>query len=288
VRIGMFQRHAYHDRPDLIDALIDHVAHAYAPDLLALDTPARALGLLKTALHANAALCAQWMAAGFVHGVLNTDNMTVTGESFDYGPWRFLPHSDPEFTAAYFDHQGLYCFGRQPQATGWNLAQLAACLSLVAPQEDLIAILETYSVVYPRALRDAMFARLGLKDGELEDDVSFLSDLFGWMTESRAPWAQVFHDWFCGAASAARAAQSPCADLYGQGFSAIRGHLLQREPVNPQRLDAPVFQNPIAPDLTINAVEALWAPIAADDDWRAFHAKIAEIDALREGLAAAA
>ncbi len=68
------------------------------------------------------------MAAGFVHGVLNTDNINVTGESFDYGPWRFLPAYDPLFTAAYFDHGGLYAFGRQPGALGWNLARLAECL----------------------------------------------------------------------------------------------------------------------------------------------------------------
>src|SRR5690606_5015887 len=62
------------------------------------------------------ALTARWMVAGFVHGVLNTDNMNVTGESFDYGPWRFLPRYDPMLTAAYFDHSGLYAFGRQPEA----------------------------------------------------------------------------------------------------------------------------------------------------------------------------
>ncbi len=72
------------------------------------------------------------MAAGFVHGVLNSDNIAVTGESFDYGPWRFTPEWDPDFTAAYFDHHGLYSFGRQPEAIHWDLAQLAGCLALVA------------------------------------------------------------------------------------------------------------------------------------------------------------
>ena len=79
-----------------------------------------------------ARLAARWMAAGFVHGVLNTDNMNITGESFDYGPYRFLPHNDPNFTAAYFDQPGLYSFGRQPEAVFWNLQQLAGALSLVA------------------------------------------------------------------------------------------------------------------------------------------------------------
>ena len=65
------------------------------------------------------------MAAGFVHGVLNTDNINITGESFDYGPYRFAQTWDPEFTAAYFDHHGLYSFGRQPEALQWNVFQLA-------------------------------------------------------------------------------------------------------------------------------------------------------------------
>ena len=69
------------------------------------------------------------MAAGFVHGVLNTDNMNITGESFDYGPYRFLPYYDPNFTAAYFDQTGLYAYGRQPDAVLWNLGQLGRCLT---------------------------------------------------------------------------------------------------------------------------------------------------------------
>lgn len=74
----------------------------------------------------SAALCAAWMVTGFVHGVLNSDNMNVTGESFDYGPYRFLPECDPRFVAAYFDASGLYAYGRQPAAVGWNVERLAA------------------------------------------------------------------------------------------------------------------------------------------------------------------
>src|SRR5690606_8454844 len=74
---------------------------------------------------------AEWMIHGFVHGVLNTDNMNITGESFDYGPYRFLPYYDPTFTAAYFDREGLYAFGRQPQMVFWNLQQLEAALRLI-------------------------------------------------------------------------------------------------------------------------------------------------------------
>src|SRR5258707_3647092 len=110
------------------------------------------------------------MAAGFVHGVLNTDNMNVTGESFDYGPYRFLPHNDPNFTAAYFDHAGLYSFGRQPEAVFWNLQQLAGALSLVAETERLVEALNGFGAAYRSELTAAMLARLGVKSRGPEAD----------------------------------------------------------------------------------------------------------------------
>ena len=97
VRFGTFQRHAFEERPDRSEALIDHVVALYYPELDgAKDRPA---ALLEAVPGRMARLTAAWMAAGFVHGVLNTDNMNITGESFDYGPYRFLPHNDPNFVA---------------------------------------------------------------------------------------------------------------------------------------------------------------------------------------------
>ncbi|MFX7784739.1 protein adenylyltransferase SelO family protein, partial [Acinetobacter baumannii] len=84
--------------------------------------------------------------------VLNTDNMNITGESFDYGPWRFAPKWDPGFTAAYFDHSGLYAFARQPEAIHWNLGQLAVALRLISEAPPLIAALERFGPLYQQAL----------------------------------------------------------------------------------------------------------------------------------------
>ena len=285
IRIGMFQRHAYFERPDLLRALVRHCAEHYYPDLLALDGDAQVVGLLRHVIAANATLCASWMAAGFVHGVLNTDNMNITGESFDYGPWRFLPASDPNFTAAYFDHQSLYAFGRQPQATGWNLAQLAGALSPVCDIALLEDALKLFAPAYQAALRDCTFARLGLAPGAMADDIAFLAEFFRWTTDSGASWPQAFHDWFCGDASSQRATASPQAALYADSdFIATRAGLMARAPVRPERLARAVFQRATPATLLIEDVEALWAPIAAGDDWSDFHAKIAEIDALRGAL----
>src|SRR5262249_8309090 len=102
IRFGTFQRLAFFERTDLMTTLIDYCGEAYFPELPALSAEARPAALLARAAREAGRLAASWMAAGFVHGVLNTDNLTVTGESFDYGPWRVLPLCDPAFTAADF------------------------------------------------------------------------------------------------------------------------------------------------------------------------------------------
>ncbi|MGH7024758.1 MAG: protein adenylyltransferase SelO family protein, partial [Caulobacteraceae bacterium] len=123
IRFGTFQRHAALGRGDLVGQLLGHVIGAYYPWLEGVDNPAAAL--LAAVVQRAAHLTAAWMVAGFVHGVLNTDNMNITGESFDYGPYRFLPRYDPGFVAAYFDETGLYAFGQQGDAMRWNLERLA-------------------------------------------------------------------------------------------------------------------------------------------------------------------
>src|SRR6201996_8726064 len=94
VRFGTFQRHAFFERPDRLTALTDHVVETYYPELA--DAADRPVALLQAVVARDARLTARWMAAGFVHGVLNTDNMNLTGESFDYGPWRFLPFNNSQ------------------------------------------------------------------------------------------------------------------------------------------------------------------------------------------------
>ncbi|MBP6689588.1 MAG: YdiU family protein, partial [Hyphomonadaceae bacterium] len=200
IRFGSFQRLAFLERPDLIQVLVEHCCAAYYPQHLNLSGEARVAALFGEAVEANARLAGGWMAAGFVHGVLNTDNLNICGESFDYGPWRFVSVSDPTFTAAYFDETGLYAFGRQPEAVSWALAQLGGALSLVCSPALLETELKRFAHGYQVGLRDGVFGRLNLVEGALEADMAFLSDLFGWLTETRAGWDQFFFDWYCGAA----------------------------------------------------------------------------------------
>lgn len=285
IRFGSFQRLAFFERPDLLHILIEHACAAYYPQLLNLSGEERAADLFGEAVRANARLVASWMAAGFVHGVLNTDNLNITGESFDYGPWRFVPASDPSFTAAYFDETGLYAFGRQPEAVSWALAQLGGALSLVCPASLLEAELMKFAEAYQVGLRDAVFARLHLAHGEFAADLEFVSAMFGWLTQSQAAWDQFFHDW-CGV-DPRRAAQSPQAALYADAaFAPLRAGLEARIADGAAaKLAHPYFARVTPHTLLIDEVEALWAPIAERDDWPLFEAKLAGIADLRAALA---
>jgi serine/tyrosine/threonine adenylyltransferase len=288
IRFGSFQRHAALERPEVIGLLVDHVVDLYYPQLGNAEN--RPAALLDAVTAKSADLTAGWMAAGFVHGVLNTDNMNINGESFDYGPYRFLPKNDPNFTAAYFDHSGLYSFGRQPEAVFWNLRQLAGALTQVSEAEPLVDALNRFSGHYREALSGAMARRLGVKPAGGEADVDLANAAFRALAEGGAEagealrWEPFFFDWFGGAASEARALAGPRAALYGgEAFTAFRQLLATREPDRPERLENPYFAGSEPEELLYDQIEALWAAIAERDDWSAFHAKLAAIEAARLG-----
>ena len=285
VRFGAFQRLAYEKDDQAIGDLVDYCVAQFYPDLDALAGAEKAAAFFGRVAERIARLAAQWMAAGFVHGVLNTDNMNVTGESFDYGPWRFVPTADPGFTAAYFDQTGLYAFGRQAEAGAWNLAQFGGALSLIADADALNEQLRGFAAHYETAMTDAYFARLGLERGG-DADFDFIGDLLRWMTETGVPYEQALFDWFCGADSADRAAKSPAADLYaGEAFQPLRERFMQTPPAAPERLAHAYFERPAPATMLIDEVEAIWAPIAEADDWSRFEAKLGEIAQMRAAYA---
>ncbi|MFZ5721765.1 MAG: protein adenylyltransferase SelO [Pseudomonadota bacterium] len=284
VRFGTFQRHAFFEARDRLTALIDHVIALYYPALAgASDRPT---ALLDAVVERAATLTARWMAAGFVHGVLNTDNMNVTGESFDYGPYRFLPHSDPNFVAAYFDHAGLYSFGRQPEAVFWNLQQLAGCLSLVTAVDPLIEVLNRFGPAYRRELTTAMLVRLGVRPQGPETDAALVQAGFRALAEGgpRLRWEPFFFDWFCGRED--RAMAGPRGALYAEpAFAEFRERLATYTAERPERLDDAWFAQPEPEELLYDQIETLWADIAQRDDWTAFRAKLSRIETARAAWA---
>ncbi len=282
VRIGTFQRHAYFEDAEAIGTLIAHCGEAYFPDSLAVAEDERPLAFLRAVVAANAHLAARWMAAGFVHGVLNTDNITVTGTSFDYGPFRFLPVYEPAFTAAYFDQGGIYAYGRQGEAVAWNLQQLAGCLTLVTPNVDgLEAALNGFGPAYLAELGGAFADRLGVArlGGEADGDLANAFARFAY--DSRAAFEGVIFDWFGGDEAEPRAMDGPRASRYvGQTFDRFRAALAGRAPsAHGARPNDPIW-NGGAWSPTLERVQDIWARIDNDDDWSGFDDALARIEAL--------
>jgi uncharacterized protein YdiU (UPF0061 family) len=286
IRIGTFQRLAFHNDSAAIDRLLDHVCRHYFPAIADLPAPDRALAFLEQVVARVAELGAGYMASGFVHGVLNSDNINVTGESFDYGPWRFAPVYDPTFTAAYFDEIGLYAFGRQPGALGWNLSRLAECLIHLTGLKAAETVLATFPGRIQQEFRAALLNRLGLLSAGEEADAALAKAFVDFLTTTKAPFEQTFFDWRGGLASNDRAARSPTASHYqGEAFAPLRAALAQHRPAPNVRLDHPYFQRAAPCTMLIDEVEALWAAIDERDDWAPLYAKIDAIGEMRNAYA---
>jgi uncharacterized protein YdiU (UPF0061 family) len=281
VRYGSFQRQAYLQDEAAMTRLVDYALRHFAPDATRdSGAPSPAAVLLDHAVTTGSRLAAQFMAAGFVHGVLNTDNINITGESFDYGPWRFAPSWDPDFTAAYFDHHGLYSFGRQAEALQWNAYQLAGALRLIAPLEELKPPLEAYPERYQAALVTALLLRLGVERRNPGDDIALVKAIEAGLTATRMSPDRFWFDWRGGL----RRGPSPADELYAsEAFAAFRAAI----PAYAGTAPTHDYWSDAAPcTMLVDEVEAIWAPIAATDDWSALDAKIAGIRRMGEAMQA--
>ena len=266
IRIGTFQRLAALGLKAEMALLVDYALAQFpgpdAPaDALERDQPA--VRLLHQVVERMADLAASYMVAGFVHGVLNSDNMNVSGESFDYGPWRWLPKWDPAFTAAYFDHQGLYAFGRQPEAIHWNCGQLAVSLRALCEAPPLIAALERFPELYHAAMARRWCWRLGVVPQGVEPDTELIGACERQMLASGESPDQFFF--------AHRGLREPIAEAP------------DHQPVS-GALDHGYWADPAAQSMHIDEVEALWAPITADDDWGPLMAKVAALRRMGDAL----
>ena len=268
VRIGTFQRLAFEENAAGIVALVRYSLERLFDEAPGDDDAANAMRLFELTAGATAGLAASYLAAGFVHGVLNSDNINVTGESFDYGPWRFAPTWDEDFVAAYFDQGGLYAFGRQPEAVQWDLAQLGGCLALVADGPALAEILGGWPRLFEQALVAALVRRLGVVPDEPVDR-SLVSALLTGLRAQSETIDRLLFDW--------RGGRVPDGDAYQhEAFAELRQQLAGRVPL-PRALDHDYWRDNGPCSMHIDEVEAIWAAIAATDDWAPFEAKIAAI-----------
>jgi uncharacterized protein YdiU (UPF0061 family) len=268
IRIGTFQRLAVLEEDEHIRALTDYCLREFPGPQPPDDAPGReqpAAILMHQAVERLADLAASYMAAGFVHGVLNSDNMNVTGESFDYGPWRWLPRWEPGFTAAYFDHSGLYAFGRQPEAIRWNLGQLAIALRRICEAEPLVAAFNRFGDCYARALTRRFCWRLGVESRGLEHDSALIAAAEKAMREGEIGPDTFFFRHRRGRNSAGALAE------------ALDGY-------RPAKNDNGYWSEAEPQSMLIDEVEAIWSAIAERDDWQPLHHKVAAVRRMGDAL----
>lgn len=186
LRIGTFQYFAARREHDKLRRLADYAIERHDPELLA--QPDRYLEWLHAVAKRQAKLVAQWMNVGFIHGVMNTDNMALSGETIDYGPCAFMEAYDPKTVFSSIDQDGRYAYGNQPTAAQWNFARFAEAVLPLIDEEDperavgrASEIVEQFEQHYERAWLDGMRAKLGL-DQPNEDDLELVND-----------WLQLLH-----------------------------------------------------------------------------------------------
>lgn len=268
IRIGTFQRAAYLDDRPMLERLTDYALTRLYGVKPTSDPASQLLGLV---VERTADLAAGYMVAGFVHGVLNSDNINVTGESFDYGPWRFTPQWDGGFTAAYFDQNGLYAFGKQAEAIHWDVAQLAVSLRLLVEAEPLIAQLERFPELYVAALRRRFFWRLGWALPDEKAAADFIQACIRAMIDTQTPIDAFFHDWRHGPPGGADERWEP-----------VRQMAASLEPLS-RTITHDHWHGPPC-SLHIEEVEAIWAAIDQRDDWRPLHEKVAAIRRMGDAM----
>ncbi|MFP6671726.1 MAG: YdiU family protein [Pirellulaceae bacterium] len=195
VRIGTFQWFAAREDYDNLKILADYVIDRHYPDVQQEENPYQAL--LEGVIERQASLIAHWMQLGFIHGVMNTDNMTVSGETIDYGPCAFLDNYEAAKRFSSIDRQGRYAFGNQGPIGHWNLTRFAETLLplLDNDQEKSIAAAEAalgrFSDLYQNALQERFVAKIGIESGDTSD-WRMVENLLTAMEEGEADFTQVF------------------------------------------------------------------------------------------------
>lgn len=195
IRVGTFQYFAARSDVDALKRLVDHVAARHYPETLGAAN--QALALLDGAVARQAALIAHWLRIGFIHGVMNTDNFSVAGETIDYGPCAFLDEYDPRAVFSSIDSQGRYAFSAQPNIALWNLTRFAECLLPLLNDDESAAIdlakerLSVFPDLYERHWIDGMRRKLGLSRSE-DEDKDLIVDLLSLMAEQKADFTLTF------------------------------------------------------------------------------------------------
>ncbi len=266
VRIGSFQRLAFHKERDKMQKLVDYCLAQLFPGVPYED-------FFIEICQRVASTTAEWMIHGFVHGVLNTDNINITGESFDYGPYRLLPHYDPKFTAAYFDHQGLYAYGQQPAMVFWNLERLRDALRLVNYNDtNFQRGFDSFKRVFNQRTLQVFCDKVGIdRDNPQPDVQNLFYQCLQFLEKSKAPYEEFFHHLYCWHQDL----DQPLKNLSPQHYDSPLIEEIEMAMGRMQRSKTAISKNLADLDtLLIDEIESIWSQIDKNDDWAAFHNKL--------------
>lgn len=195
IRVGTVQWAAAHGGADVVSSLVDYTLARHYPDAAHTGNPA--LALLHAVMEAQADLVAQWMGVGFIHGVMNTDNMTLSGETIDYGPCAFMDVYAPDTVFSSIDTQGRYAYANQPGIARWNLTRLAeGLLTAIDPDMDRAVAMANdamaaFPALYEQAYLSVMGSKLGLTDRQ-DGDIALIQDLFPLLEGQRVDFTLFF------------------------------------------------------------------------------------------------
>ena len=190
VRFGSFEHWFYRDKPEELRILADYVISTFYPELTAEPNPYAAL--LAEVTRRTARMIAHWQAVGFMHGVMNTDNMSILGLTIDYGPFGFMEAFDPGHVCNHTDQQGRYSYANQPQVGRWNCYALGqALLPLIGDVDDVQAALGVYQPQFAATLDGLMHAKLGLRTVQADDRALF-NAMFKLMEDGRVDFTRFF------------------------------------------------------------------------------------------------
>jgi len=168
IRFGSFEHFHYRNQPDNVKALADYVIQRNFPQWVGQDN--KYYLMLENCVLKTAKMIAQWQSVGFNHGVMNTDNMSIIGDTIDYGPFGFLDAYDPTHICNHSDNQGRYSFKNQPSVGLWNLNALATALTSLISNEDLVRALKQYEPEFLNQFRNIMASKIGLEEYQPEDE----------------------------------------------------------------------------------------------------------------------
>ena len=195
IRVGTFQYIAAREKEEELKILLDYTIKRHYPELI--NSKNKALDLLTLLIERQCDLVVNWMRVGFIHGVMNTDNMTVSGETIDYGPCAFMDSYDPKTVFSSIDRMGRYAYCNQPVITKWNLARFAECLIPLINKDQSKAIkiaseiIDTFEKKYEEKWMGMMRKKLGLSGSDNKDKYLIL-DLLTWMHEKKADYTNTF------------------------------------------------------------------------------------------------